>query len=71
MSTKHVRTTGDLLRFGCSLKIECCFCGHLHVLSPRAAVKALGNAPLRGVSRRFRCLSCGFKQARIQFLSPP
>jgi hypothetical protein len=23
MSYKHVRTAGDLVRFGCSLKVEC------------------------------------------------
>jgi len=27
MSYKHVGTAGDLVRFGCSLKVECTHCG--------------------------------------------
>jgi hypothetical protein len=27
MSYKHVATAGDLVRFGCSLKVECSHCG--------------------------------------------
>jgi hypothetical protein len=27
MSYKHVATAGDLVRFGCSLKVECTHCG--------------------------------------------
>jgi len=27
MSYKHVASAGDLLRFGCSLKVECTHCG--------------------------------------------
>jgi hypothetical protein len=27
MSYKHVATAFDLVRFGCSLKVECTFCG--------------------------------------------
>jgi len=71
MSTKHVETASDLARFRCSLKVECCHCGNARTLSGMTALKALGNAPLRGASRRFRCLRCGFKQARITVLSPP
>jgi hypothetical protein len=70
MSTKHVRTTGDLIRFGCALKVECCHCGSSRTFSASAAVKGLGSRELRGSARRFRCLRCGFKQARLTVLPP-
>jgi hypothetical protein len=70
MSTKHVRTTGDILRFGCSLKVECTFCGNARTLDAKETILALGNWPLEGVSRRFRCRRCGYKQARARVLDP-
>jgi hypothetical protein len=70
MSTKHVRTTGDLIRFGCALKVECTHCLSARTLSANAAVKGLGLVDLRGTSRRFRCLRCGMKSARIVVLPP-
>lgn len=70
MSTKHVRTTGDLARFGCALKVECAHCHSARTLSAMAAVKALGMVPLQAVARRFRCLRCGMKQARVVVLPP-
>lgn len=68
MSTKHVRTTGDLVRFGCALKIDCGHCHASRTLSANAAVKGLGLAELRGAGRRFRCLRCGMKAARLTVL---
>lgn len=70
MSTKHVRTTGDLIRFRCALKVECTHCHSARTLSGSSAVKGLGIVPLSGLSRRFRCIRCGFKQARIVVLPP-
>ena len=70
MSTKHVRNTGDLMRFGCALKVECTHCHASRTLSANAAVKGLGLIHLRGASRRFRCLLCGMKAARIVVLPP-
>jgi hypothetical protein len=70
MSTKHVRTTGDLIRFGCALRIECTHCHSTRTLSANAAVKGLGLVEIRGVSRRFRCIRCGMKAAKIVVLPP-
>jgi len=70
MSTKHVRTTGDLIRFGCALKVECTHCRSSRTLSATAAVKGLGLVQLGGVARRFRCLRCGMKAARVEVLPP-
>jgi hypothetical protein len=70
MSTKHVRTTGDLMRFGCALKVECTHCYSARTLSATAALKGLGFVELRRVSRRFRCLRCGMKMAKVVVLPP-
>jgi len=58
------------MRFGCALKVECTHCRSARTLSATSAVKGLGLVDLRGVSRRFRCLRCGFKAAQIVVLPP-
>jgi hypothetical protein len=70
MSTKHVRTTGDLIRFRCALKVDCTHCSSSRTLSANAAVKGLGLVELRGGARRFRCLRCGMKAAKLTVLPP-
>jgi len=70
MSTKHVRTTGDLIRFGCALRVECTHCHSARTLSATAAVKGLGLVAIKGAARRFRCIRCGFKAAKILVLPP-
>ena len=70
MSTKHVRTTGDLVRFNCALKVECTFCHSAHTLTALAAVDRLGVVNMRGLSARFRCSRCGMKQAKVSVLPP-
>jgi hypothetical protein len=69
MSTKHVRTTGDLARFGCALRVDC-DCGAATTLLAVEALQKLGNWPIRGLARRLRCRRCGMKQARVSVLSP-
>ena len=68
MSTKHVRTISDLLRFRLSLTIECHHCRRKIKWSSRECAAYLGKAELKGLSRRLRCVGCGFKQATITFL---
>jgi hypothetical protein len=70
MSTKHIRTAADLVRFGAALKVDCCHCGASRTLDGPEAVKACGSAPLKGLSRRFRCQRCGMKQALVTVLPP-
>lgn len=70
MSTKHVRTAADLVRFGAALKVDCSHCGASRTLDGPEAVKACGSGPLRGLSRRLRCRRCGMKQARVAVLPP-
>ena len=71
MSTKHVRTAADLVRFGAGLKVECGSCGAARTLDGMEAFKIGGMRPLDGLARRLKCKRCGLKQARLTVLSPP
>ena len=70
MSTKHVRTAADLVRFRCGLKIECGGCGACRTLEGFDVAMAAGAGPLAGLQRRLRCDRCGEKGARITVLPP-
>ena len=70
MSTKHVRTTGDLVRFRCSLRIDCGTCFASKTLSGPEAVAAFGLGSLRQAQARLRCSRCGQKTARLLVLDP-
>ena len=43
MSTKHVRTGGDVLRFGCSVHVRCGYCGSTRTFSARDWVMVAGG----------------------------
>jgi len=43
MSYKHVGTAGDLVRFGCALKIECTFCHAARTLNGVDVYQIHGN----------------------------
>ena len=70
MSTKHIRTTGDVVRFGCALLVECTHCHNTRTFDAKAVLLAFGNWPLKGIAQRCRCTRCGFKQARARVLNP-
>ena len=70
MSTKHVRTGGDVLRFGCSVKIECTHCGSARTFSAMDWVMAAGGKSLDAARRRLKCTRCGKKEAKLVVLSP-
>ena len=70
MSFKRVETTGDVIRFGCSLRIECGNCHAAHTLSPRDVGLAHGNTPLARLGPRLKCKRCGKKEAQLLVLPP-
>ena len=70
MSTKHVRTTADLVRFGAGLKVECGDCGASRTLDGYEAAKLGGVVPLRLLAQRLRCARCGVKAAKLIVLPP-
>lgn len=70
MSTKHIRTVADLVRFGAGLRVECGDCGSARTLDGFEAAKLVGSAKLTGLGRRLRCARCGAKAARLMILPP-
>ena len=70
MSYKHVGTAGDLVRFGCSLKVECTHCGAARTLSGIEVHEVNGRRQLASLTPRLKCHRCGRKAARIVVLPP-
>ena len=70
MSTKHIRTTADLVRFRASVRIDCASCGSARTLDGQALVQACGLLPLPAAQARLRCVRCGAKGARMAVLPP-
>ena len=70
MSTKHIRTTADLCRFGASLRIECGACGAARTLSGAEMVRACGAGALGAAQARLKCARCGAKAAKMAVLPP-
>jgi hypothetical protein len=70
MSTKHVRNAADLVRFGCSLKVECTACGAAHTLTGAEVHRLHGSASLDLLLPRLRCASCRARGARLILLPP-
>jgi hypothetical protein len=70
MSTKHVRTVADLVRFGASLKVDCQSCGAARTLSCFDAARLAGSQPLAQLGLRLKCARCGAKAAKLTVLPP-
>jgi len=70
MSYKHVGTAADLVRFGCSLRVECTHCGAAATMSATEAVQVHGRARLDLLPRRLKCSRCGRKAAKLTVLDP-
>jgi hypothetical protein len=70
MSYKHVGTAGDLVRFGCSLKVECMACGAARTLSGIEVMQVHGKVALDLLRPRLKCRHCKTKAARLPVLPP-
>lgn len=70
MSAKHVRTTGDLVRFRCAARIECRDCFATRTLSAVEMTQAFGVVPLDHAEARLKCARCGKKVAKLVVLPP-
>jgi len=70
MSTKHVRNAADLVRFRCSLKVECTACGAAHTLTGAEVHRLHGSASLELLRPRLKCRRCRLKVAKIAVLPP-
>jgi ribosomal protein S27AE len=69
MSTKHVRTTGDLVRFGLKLTIECGQCGSVNIVAGIELAQLGAQTSLAELQRRLRCSQCDKRQAKLRYLS--
>jgi hypothetical protein len=70
MSTKHVRCPSDLVRFRCSLKVECTACGAAHTMIGIEVHRVHGSASLDHLRPRLKCRRCRMKVAKITVLPP-
>ena len=70
MSTKHIRTVADLVRFGAGLRIDCGGCGASRTVDGYEAAKLGGAQPLADLRRRLKCGRCGVREAVITILPP-
>jgi len=52
MSYKHVGTAGDLVRFGCSLRVECTHCAAASTLTATEVVRRCGAGNIEAIRRR-------------------
>jgi ribosomal protein L40E len=70
MSYKHIGTAGDLVRFGCSLRIECGDCFAANTMSATEVVLKCGTGDLGKIKRRLKCARCGARAAQLVVLDP-
>ena len=70
MSYKHVGTAGDLVRCGCSLKVECTACGAATTLSGIEVARVHGSKRFEQLAPRLKCKRCRKKAARLTVLPP-
>jgi len=71
MSTKHVRTAFDLVRFKLGISVKCRACGHLLTMAGHELAHEIGQLPLRELEPRLKCSACGIKDVEMKLLHPP
>lgn len=71
MSTKHVRSAADLVRFAAGVKIECAGCGNSRTLDGFELAREYGTAPFSAIRQKLKCSRCGAKRASMEVMSSP
>ena len=69
MSTKHVRTTGDLVRFGLKLTIECGQCHSTNIVTGAELAQFGTRTNLASLQLRLRCSQCSARSAKLHWVS--
>ncbi len=69
MSTKHINTAADLVRFGASARIECSSCGSFKTVDGVSMVALCGAGSLTATVSRLSATSAG-EGARLIILPP-
>ena len=70
MSFKRVETAADLVRYGCSLRIECTACGAANTMRGIDVAQRCGTGELERIRARLKCRRCGMKESKL-FVLPP
>ena len=70
MYYKHVGTAGDLVRFGCSLKVECTHCGAARTMKGVEVARVHGTRNFHHLVPRLKCRRCRRKAAKLTVLGP-
>ena len=70
MSYKHIGTAADLVRFRCSLRIECIACGAASTMRATEVALKCGSGNLERIRTRLKCERCGKKSACLAVLPP-
>jgi hypothetical protein len=69
MSTKHVRTGGDVLRFGSSVKVDCGHCGSSRTFAAMDWVMVAGGGSLEAARRRLKWGQCRRNASRVSAMT--
>ena len=70
MSFKNIDTAASLVRYRCSLRIECGACGAARTMTAVEVVNRCGSGDLGAIKRRLKCERCGKKAAQLVVLPP-
>lgn len=70
MSTNHINTAADLVRFGAGVRVDCGKCGATRTFTGAQMVKACGAGDLNASERRLRCSRCGGRDGWLVVLPP-
>lgn len=71
MSTKHVRTAADLVRFHRGLRVDCLGCGHSAEAEAWDVARLFQTQPLDRIAAQLKCSVCGAKDVRLAVIDPP
>jgi ribosomal protein S27E len=71
MSTKHIRTAADLVRYKAFLKITCTACGNTNTVGGFDILKASEFNNLQTLQTKLKCSLCGAKNPKLDTVMPP
>ena len=71
MSTKHIRTAADLVRFKCCLRITCGSCGNAQTITGYDVLNLSRHKDLATLQAKLKCSLCGRREAVLSTIHPP
>jgi predicted nucleic-acid-binding Zn-ribbon protein len=71
MSTKHIRTAADLVRYKAFLTITCRDCGNVRTVGGFDILKETEINNLDTLQGKLKCSLCGAKNPKLDTIMPP